>query len=501
MNNFGKVEFGDFQTPLPLAQAVCVTLRRLGITADNILEPTSGEGSLLLAAAEHFPAAQLYGFEINEQHIATANTRLAVAGHTARTRLQLADFFTHDWESELTPLDNLLVLGNPPWVTQAAVGVIAGSNLPNKSNLDGLRGIAAKTGKANFDIAEWILIRLLRALRGRSATIAVLCKSATARKVLRHAWRNDLRIASASLHTIDTDAYFDVAVEACLFIVRLGQNGLEQADLYGDLEATAPLRQIGLAGQDLVSDLAAYRLLRDFEGLHPYQWRSGVKHDCAAVLELSRCGANIYRNKLGQETALEPEVVYPWFKGTDLKNDAPTTRFSLLLPQTSPGEDTAKRFQQAPQAWRYLQQHQAVFAARKSSIYRKRDSYAIFGVGDYTFAPWKVALSALHRQPHFVVVGPEDGRPVLFDDTCYFIALFSQPEAAIVAQILNSELCQKFLTTLTFPGAKRTVTVELLQRVNLSALARAVGLEKAWLESRQQQIRAGCKRAVTTPRL
>ncbi len=499
MKTFGKVEFGDFQTPLPLAQAVCATLRRRGITADNILEPTCGEGSLLLAAAEYFPNARLHGFEINEQHIVTARARLNAAGHTHRTRLQTADFFSHEWESELAPRDNLLVLGNPPWVTQAAVGVVAGRNLPGKSNLDGLRGIAAKTGKANFDIAEWILIRLLRALRGRTATIAVLCKSATARKVLRHAWRNDLRVSSASLHTIDTNAYFGVAVEACLFIVRLGQNGPEEADLYRDLEAAAPLRQIGLAGQDLVSDLAAYRLLRGFEGLHPYQWRSGVKHDCATVLELTRCRANIYRNKLGQEIELEPEVVYPWFKGTDLKNDAAITRFSLLLPQTYPGEDTALRFLNAPHALRYLQQHLPSFAARKSSIYNKRDQFAIFGVGEYSFASWKVALSALHRQPRFVVVGPEGGRPILFDDTCYFIAMPSPQEAAIVAQILNSQLCQEFLATLTFPGAKRTVTVELLQRLNLSALAHAVGLEKEWMESRQQQALDQLELAVSEP--
>ena len=391
------------------------------------------------------------------------------------------------------------MLGNPPWVTQAAVGVVAGRNLPGKSNLDGLRGIAAKTGKANFDIAEWILIRLLRALRGRTATIAVLCKSATARKVLRHAWRNDLHVASASLHNIDAGAHFGVAVEACLFIARLGQNGLEVADLYRDLDATAPLRQIGLAGQDLVSDLAAYQSLRGFEGLHPYQWRSGVKHDCAAVLELTRCGPNLYRNKLGQDFELEPEVVHPWFKGTDLKNDATTTRFSLLLPQTYPGEDTAQRFQHAPHALRYLLQHLPAFAARKSSIYRKRDQFAIFGVGDYTFSPWKVALSALHRQPRFVVVGPEAGRPVLFDDTCYFIAMSSQAEATVVAQILNSQPCQEFLSTLTFPGAKRTVTVELLQRLNLSALAQAVGLERAWMEARQQQTMNQLELAVSKP--
>lgn len=499
MKPFGKVEFGDFQTPLTLAQAVCATLRRQGITADHILEPTCGEGSLLLAAAESFPQARLHGFEINEKHLATANTRLATAGHAGRTRLQAVDFFTHEWETELAPLGHLLVLGNPPWVTQAAVGVVAGRNLPDKSNLDGLRGIAAKTGKANFDIAEWILIRLLRALRGRNATIAVLCKSATARKVLRHAWRNDLRVSAASLHAIDAMAHFGVAVDACLFIARLGRNGPEQADLYPDLDAATPVRQIGLAGQDLVSDLTAYRRMRHFEGLHPYQWRSGVKHDCATILELTRCGANLYCNKLGQKIELEPEVIYPWFKGTDLKNDAPATRFSLLLTQTRPGEDSTRRFRHAPLALRYLQQHLPVFAARKSSIYNKRDQFAIFGVGEYTFSTWKVALSALHRQPRFVVVGPEAGRPVLFDDTCYFIAMGSQPEAALVARILNSQPCQEFLSTLTFPGAKRTVTVEMLQRLNLSALAQDVGLEKAWLESRQREAMAQMELAVREP--
>ncbi|MBI3886667.1 MAG: SAM-dependent DNA methyltransferase [Opitutae bacterium] len=499
MKTFGKVEFGDFQTPLALARAVCGTLHRLGLRADNILEPTCGEGSLLLAAAEFFPDTKLFGFEINEQHLAAAGARLASAGHSPRTRLQTADFFTHDWEAELASLDNLLVIGNPPWVTQAAVGGLAGRNLPKKSNLDGLRGLAAKTGKANFDIAEWILIRLLRALRGRPATVAVLCKTATARKVLRHAWRNDLRVASASLYAVDAAAHFGVAVEACLFILRLGHNGREEADLYRDLEAVAPWRQIGLAGQDLVSDLTAYRLQSKYEGVHPYQWRSGVKHDCASVLELTRCGANRYRNKLGQETELETEVVYPWFKGTDLKNDAVATRFSLLLPQTYPGEDTAVRFRDAPLALRYLQQHQPAFAARKSSIYLRRDRFAIFGVGDYSFAAWKVALSALHRQPRFVAVGPEAGRPVLFDDTCYFIAMSSQQEATVVAQILNSQPCQDFLSTLTFPGAKRTVTVDLLQRLNLSALARVVGLEKAWLESRRQHPMAQLELAVSEP--
>ncbi len=90
-------------------------------------------------------------------------------------------------------------------------------------------------------------------------------------------------------------------------------------------------------------------------------------------------------------------------------------------------------------------------------------------------------------------------KKVLFDDTCYFIALSSQAEAVIVAQILNSKPCQEFLATLTFSGAKRTVTVELLQRLNLGALAHAVGLERAWLNSRQQHAMNQLELAASEP--
>lgn len=86
------------------------------------------------------------------------------------------------------------------------MGVIGGRNLPEKSNFQGHGGFAAKTGKANFDISEWMLIKLLEALQGRRAAIAMLCKTATARKVLRHAWLNGLDVGPSSLHLIDAAA-------------------------------------------------------------------------------------------------------------------------------------------------------------------------------------------------------------------------------------------------------------------------------------------------------
>src|SRR5439155_11271931 len=120
-----------------------------------------------------------------------------------------------DWDVELASISgSLLILGNPPWVTNSTVASLNGSNLPVKENFQGFRGIEARTGKSNFDISEWMLIRLVRALRGRPATIAMLCKSGTARKLLRYAWQNDGRIAEASIYRIDAKKHFSAAVDA-----------------------------------------------------------------------------------------------------------------------------------------------------------------------------------------------------------------------------------------------------------------------------------------------
>jgi ubiquinone/menaquinone biosynthesis C-methylase UbiE len=69
-----KIEFGDFQTPLPLAQEVCRLLTRQKLDPDVILEPTCGIGAFLLAAREAFPRASLCGWDINPDYV--AQTRL-----------------------------------------------------------------------------------------------------------------------------------------------------------------------------------------------------------------------------------------------------------------------------------------------------------------------------------------------------------------------------------------------------------------------------------------
>ena len=149
----------------------------------------------------------------------------------------------------------MLILGNLPWVTNATVSGMNGGNLPVKENFQGFRGIEALTGKSNFDISEWMLIQLVKALRGRSATIAMLCKTGTARKLLRFAWQNDGRIAAASLHRIDAKKHFGASVDACLLLATTGEAGPAEAKVFDNLSAKRPATTLGLVGQDLVFNI------------------------------------------------------------------------------------------------------------------------------------------------------------------------------------------------------------------------------------------------------
>jgi hypothetical protein len=473
-----RLQFGDFQTPLPLARAVCQSLVRGGVTADSVLEPTCGTGSFLLAAAEHFPSAQLHGREINPAYVAQARDTLMRLRPGQSVAVEQQDFFEHDWTAELAALPGaVLVLGNPPWVTNAAISVRNGWNLPDKENLFGYRGIEARTGKSNFDISEWMLMRLLQALHARGGTLAMLCKTAVARKALRFAWLNQGRVRRASLHRIDAKEHFAAAVDACLFLAHCGAAGPHEAEVFDTLAATHPSTTFGLVGQELVSDLAAYRRWRHLEGSCAWQWRSGVKHDCTDLMELRPAGPHRFHNKLGEEVQLETEHVFPLLKCTDLAHGRTEPSRFVIVPQRRVGADTAALATAAPLTWQYLESHRPRFAARKSAIYRGAPPFSLFGIGDYSFAPWKVAVSGLHRPPRFVVVGPHEGRPVLFDDTCYLLPFVEERTARAAGQVLNSTPCQQFLASLAFRDAKRPVTVELLQRLNLQTAAEAAGVE------------------------
>ena len=66
-------------------------------------------------------------------------------------RIINADFFAFDFNSVISQKDQILILGNPPWVNNSTLLGLDSDNLPEKVNFKGLKGLDAMTGASNFD--------------------------------------------------------------------------------------------------------------------------------------------------------------------------------------------------------------------------------------------------------------------------------------------------------------------------------------------------------------
>jgi len=474
-----KVEFGDFQTPINLAREVCSLVARTGFRPASVLEPTCGTGSFLRAALETFPEVLcVLGFEINQQYVEHAR-RLTVPSVPSNTFVEIrqSDFFCTDWSKIVEALSQpILVIGNPPWVTNAELSTLESNNVPTKSNLDNLRGIDALTGKSNFDISEWMLRRNIEWLNSKSGMLAVLCKTTVARKVLLYAWQNGLTVASASLYNLDAQEYFGATVDACLLLVQTDlTGGSKECRVYNSLRSQQPGSVFGLRDGILVSDVKLYERWKDLVGTGLRGWRSGIKHDCSKVFELRLDNGKLV-NGLGECADLEPRVLFPLLKSSDLAAHAEPRRW-LIVPQMTMDEDTSHLRARFPKTWSYFVAHAHLLDKRRSSIYKNRPRFSIFGVGPYSFAPWKVAISGLYKKLHFVQVPPFQDRPVVFDDTCYFFPCRSEEECHLLYELVMSEPAREFLSAFIFWDAKRPITAQLLNLLDLWALARVLRKE------------------------
>lgn len=477
-NQKNKVEFGDFQTPVWFAQEVCAFVSSLQIRPDSIVEPTCGLGNFLLAALDQFATAKVgVGAEINLAYINTLTGRMAEREDVERVKILHTDFFATAWQDILADLpEPLLIVGNPPWVTNTALASLGSANLPPRSNFQNRAGIDAITGASNFDISEWMLHQMMGWVHERVGMVAVLCKTAVARKALLHTWQRYSETGVAQIHEFDTQKVFGVAVDACLFIYDTRTRSTSSVcRVHGDVSRDALLAEFGYRHRQLVANIAYFERWQHLQrqGASVYQWRSGVKHDCTAVMELTRINDS-YGNSLGETCNLESQHIYPMLKSSDIARRRSLRRW-MLVPQHTVGEDTRLIQYTAPKTWDYLVAHAEMLDGRKSAIYQNRPRFSIFGVGPYTFAPWKVAISGLYKKLDFVVVGPYENKPVVFDDTCYFLACGSQEEAELIAALLHSEPARQFYESLIFWDAKRPITAKILNKLGLMALADEVG--------------------------
>lgn len=464
-----RAEFGDWQTPLDLAQASCAKLIEIGIKPDAVIEPTCGAGAYVLAVNEAFPNVKaIHGYEVNPDYLDKLKERLASTPNTDHVQVHEADFFAHDWDASLAGVDGyLLVIGNFPWVTSSQQGAIGGTNLPTKSNFQGHSGFDAMTGKANFDISEWMLLKVLTWFRRRPGAIGMLVKTAVARKILSQAQQQGATVVDAFMFNIDSKKNFNAAVDACLLVMRFDPAATDadhEYTVFKDLNATQGTR-VGHRDGKTIGDLDAFDSTIHLMGKSPQKWRSGVKHDASAVMEFTRTPSGLL-NGMDELVTMEDGFLFPLLKGSDVGSNKQWREKFTIVTQRFVGESTNQIKTLAPLTWKYLEDHGTQLDARGSSIYAKNPRFSIFGVGDYAFKPWKIAICALYKKLEFRLIGPIEGKPVMFDDTVYFISFDSRLEAEVaLAQLNSAEVC-RLLSSMIFWDEKRPIKTTILNAVD-----------------------------------
>ncbi|MEM6532463.1 MAG: class I SAM-dependent methyltransferase [Myxococcota bacterium] len=423
--------YGDVQTPSPTAEVVSNWVAAQGLRPATVVEPTCGTGAFLAASRRAFPDAALYGFELNPVHLDAARRRDTGAS------LARVDAFEHDWSATFATMRApRLILGNPPWTTTAVQGVLGAQNRPRGRNPTGLRGLDAVIGRSNFDVSEWLVQAWMAALCPGDE-LALIIKRSVARRLLA-SWPNR---AAMTLVDLDARRIFNAAVDAVLFHAAVGATGLYHSNSLDSSSRT----EWQLRDSHVVRDPGAFNAARRWmAGLGG--WRSGVKHDCKRVFELERAGEG-FRSGVETFVELESEWVVPLLKSSDLHHGRSSTRYLLITP---PDLDSS------PLVRDYLERHRTELERRKSRIYRRRSFCAQFGIGPYTFAPERVAVSGLHWPPRFRAFK----QPMVFDDTCYLLPC---EDAGATAERLNRPEVRAGLAAVADVGGKRPITQRILE--------------------------------------
>ena len=477
-----RAEYGDFQTNKDLANKLAKSLSKNNILPEIIIEPTCGKGNFIIASLSNFKTVKkVFGIEIYKPYI--WETKFSILDYflsnpndnKPEITIKHCNIFDFDFKniSKQYPNEKLLIIGNPPWVTNSKLGSLNSTNLPKKSNFKNQNGLDAMTGKGNFDIAEYITLMLLDVFQTHNGHLALLVKNSVIKNIIFDQKDAKYKIGKIEKYCIDSKKEFNVSVEASLFYCQLNSTPSFQCNEL-DFYSLEKKSSFGWLNAKFVSNLANYNENKEIDGQCPFKWRQGIKHDCSNVMELEREN-ECFINKLSQKIKLEEDLIYGFLKSSDLKNTViKNTRKQVIITQTKVGQDTSYIQHLYPKTYNYLKSNITFFQARKSSIYKGKPPFSIFGIGDYSFKPYKVAISGLYKTYHFTLVLPQDNKPIMLDDTCYFIG-FDKIEFAVYTLILlNHSKTEEFLKSITFSDAKRVFTKDILMRLDLLNITQTI---------------------------
>jgi len=174
-------------------------------------------------------------------------------------------------------------------------------------------------------------------------------------------------------------------------------------------------------------------------------WLEVIGERPGGLLMIGNVTENTRKKVSRTQAAVERDLVFPLLRGAEVSRWLARPSLSILLtheegerlkaiPETRMQRDFLKTFF-------YLQRFEKMLKDRPAfKRYFKADApfYSIFGIGDYTFALWKVVWREQASGLTAAVVGTKNRRPIVPDHKLMMVEAGSEAEAHFLCAALNS---------------------------------------------------------------
>jgi hypothetical protein len=512
--------FGEYYTPPALAElGVEEAASRVDGFGDGVVvDPGCGAGAFLIAALRRKrrateggsggPADALdrlsstvVGIDVNPVAVAAARTAYLLAllptvADADVDRLSIPVFLgdalglADDAPTTGVEGRTSVLVGNPPWIPWERLPEAQKERLRagpiDRLDLFDHRGASARLGHANDDLSlPFVWTCLDRYLRDGGVATFVLKRDhlrGPAGRLVRTGRVGSRSLALDHVHDFGSvDPFGGVDAAAALYVFRVGADAPDAGPGLEDDSAVPTTvweeRDDAARLTDATSAFASLSALRSAvarteTGLTPvdaddpaspwrrvdasvaavgecdYRVRHGLKDDAKAVFSVDD-------DVLGR---IESTHVYPYLRSKHVVKWGLFGHDRFLVPQRKAGEANADELaREAPATYDYLESNRERLEDRGSSWFDGGPFYSLFGLGPYTWAPYKVVWCRLGFKPHFAVVSTVDDpalgrKTVVPGDHCMFVACDDADEAHYLCALLNAGPYQRCLRDLAGGG-------------------------------------------------
>jgi len=205
--------------------------------------------------------------------------------------------------------------------------------------------------------------------------------------------------------------------------------------------------------------------IKTLQTSNSYEVRHGVVNDLNSVFFikiLDKVNGNllIENVQIGKKkvrnvkTKIEKDLIYPIIKPRHIKKWIIKGYYYIIIPHKKHGRNNESELRiNYPKTYKYLFSFKRELLKRASRWFKGGDKpfYSLFGIGDYTFKPFKVVWSSIGYLPAFAVADKVDDKyigkkEIIPDNTISYIPFDSENEAYYICGILNSELVHKLFS-------------------------------------------------------